>query len=87
MRGVRSSNCDRNRDRNHDRGRLRAATATATRERAAPYTPELRPSHPPQMLENMRVFDDANALSAAEMAALGSLPQKKIFNVYCQPTC
>lgn len=39
-----------------------------------------------QMLENQAVFG-LPPLTAAEMGALSAFPQKKIFNVYCQPWC
>ena len=38
------------------------------------------------MAENMAVFGLA-PLAPADFAALSSLPQKKIFSVYCQPWC
>jgi diketogulonate reductase-like aldo/keto reductase len=38
------------------------------------------------MAENMAVFGLA-PLAPSDFAALSSLPQKKIFNVYCQPWC
>ncbi len=45
-----------------------------------------RSANSSHMLENQAVFG-LPPLSAAEMGALSALPQKKIFNVYCQPWC
>ena len=44
-----------------------------------------RSSNAAHMAENLAVFDFA--LTPAEAAALDGLPQKKVFNVYCQPWC
>ena len=44
-----------------------------------------RSSNASHMVDNMRAVEVA--LSAAEVASLAGLPQKKIFNVYCQPWC
>ena len=44
-----------------------------------------RSANSSHMRDNMDVFDFE--LTAAEMSALAALPQKKIFDVYCQPWC
>jgi len=82
---------------------LNDPTVLAVAAAHAPYTPAqviqrwglqrtqgvllTRSANTSHMIENSHVFDDEFVLTAAEMAALAALPQKKIFNVYCQPTC
>lgn len=45
-----------------------------------------RSANASHMLDNQAVFG-LPPLTAGEMVALSGLPQKKIFNVYCQPWC
>lgn len=44
-----------------------------------------RSANSTHMIENMDIFNFQ--LSTTEMQSLAGLPQKKIFNVYCQPWC
>jgi diketogulonate reductase-like aldo/keto reductase len=46
-----------------------------------------RSANSTHMKENLGIFTTTMALTDAEMARLAALPQKKIFNVYCQPWC
>jgi len=46
-----------------------------------------RSSNPAHQAENLAALSLGVTLSPAEMASLSSLPQKKIFNVYCDPWC
>lgn len=46
-----------------------------------------RSANATHMAENLAVAYGAFSLTAAEMAAMDSYPQKKIYNVYCFPWC
>lgn len=46
-----------------------------------------RSSNATHMRDNLAVFDKHAQLTPAELALLAGKPQKKIFNVYCQPAC
>ena len=46
-----------------------------------------RSSNATHMRDNLAVFDKGVVLTPSELALLAGKPQKKIFNVYCQPAC